>query len=294
MSKFNYENGITHSGVFHGDDVFATAFLRIIKSDIKISRTFKVPDNIDESTTVVYDIGGGRFDHHQKDGNGCRENGIKYSSFGLLWNEYFDQIPNMDPETAQRISDDFIQSIDAQDNGQMNFGNELDFRPFTISSAISTFNPNWDDKNICYDVNFAEAVTCAEKILRNIIAQYISKKNAENIVNDAVKERKDKLIILPQFCPWQDHVISNPDANDCLYVIFPSDRGGWNIQAIPASLGSFSMRKPLPKEWWGLTNEKLEEVSKVKGVTFCHANGFLASGATKEVCIELGTVAANN
>ncbi len=43
---------------------------------------------------IVIDVGGeynadtGRFDHHQRGGAGERENGIPYSSFGLIWQKY--------------------------------------------------------------------------------------------------------------------------------------------------------------------------------------------------------------
>ena len=37
-------NGFTHAGKFHADDVFATALLQIIRSDIRITRGFVVPD----------------------------------------------------------------------------------------------------------------------------------------------------------------------------------------------------------------------------------------------------------
>ena len=33
---------------------------------------------------LIYDIGRGKYDHHQEDAE-LRENGIKYSSFGLLY-----------------------------------------------------------------------------------------------------------------------------------------------------------------------------------------------------------------
>ena len=37
---------------------------------------------------LVYDIGGGEFDHHQAGGNGQRDNGVKYASCGLIWKSY--------------------------------------------------------------------------------------------------------------------------------------------------------------------------------------------------------------
>ena len=56
-------NGFTHAGKFHADDVFATALLQILRPDIKITRGFTVPDDFDG---IVYDIGFGMFDHHER------------------------------------------------------------------------------------------------------------------------------------------------------------------------------------------------------------------------------------
>lgn len=75
---------ITHTGVFHADEVMATAILLKARGELNLMRTFKVPEDISEDV-IVYDIGGGKYDHHQKGGNGARENGVPYSSAGLLW-----------------------------------------------------------------------------------------------------------------------------------------------------------------------------------------------------------------
>ena len=58
------EKGFTHGGQFHSDDVFATAFLRILNPDIEVVRGFQVPENFQG---IVYDIGRGKFDHHQNE-----------------------------------------------------------------------------------------------------------------------------------------------------------------------------------------------------------------------------------
>ena len=79
-------NCITHSGTMHADDVFATAFLELYLGDIKVFRTNSLDFSVSQSA-IIYDIGRGKFDHHQVDAK-KRENGITYSSFGLLWNEF--------------------------------------------------------------------------------------------------------------------------------------------------------------------------------------------------------------
>ena len=48
--------GFTHGSKFHSDDVFATAFLKIINPGIEIIRGFEVPEDFDG---IVYDIGRG-------------------------------------------------------------------------------------------------------------------------------------------------------------------------------------------------------------------------------------------
>ena len=46
--------------MFHADDVFATALLKILSPDVEVARSNVVPDGFDG---IVYDIGGGEFDH---------------------------------------------------------------------------------------------------------------------------------------------------------------------------------------------------------------------------------------
>src|ERR1700743_3805913 len=82
---------ITHSEDFHTDDVFATALLLELFPDAEVIRSRD--EAVIATGDIVYDVGKvydpalGRFDHHQAQA-GKRENGIIYSSFGLLWREY--------------------------------------------------------------------------------------------------------------------------------------------------------------------------------------------------------------
>ena len=49
---FIYDKGFTHAGSFHADDVFSTAFLKILNPNIKITRGFVVPTNYDGIITT--------------------------------------------------------------------------------------------------------------------------------------------------------------------------------------------------------------------------------------------------
>ena len=86
VKDLNEANGITHNGTMHDDEVFATAFLSLYFGDFKVARVSEVTKDI-STNAIVYDIGKGKFDHHQNDAR-IRDNGIKYSSFGLLFEEY--------------------------------------------------------------------------------------------------------------------------------------------------------------------------------------------------------------
>src|ERR1035437_8037366 len=84
---------VTHNGIFHADDIFATATLSLLlDGHIKVTRTRD--ENLIKSADYVYDVGGiydpalNRFDHHQVGGAGKRDNGIPYAAFGLVWMQY--------------------------------------------------------------------------------------------------------------------------------------------------------------------------------------------------------------
>ena len=121
-TKIDEANCITHSGRFHVDDVISTIFLSKIINKIVLSRVPTI-ENKNIKDKIVYDIGFGEFDHHQKNRNGQRDNGIYYSSIGLLWKkfgkEYLKKIrvKNID-KTFEYIDRELIQNIDATDNMQ--------------------------------------------------------------------------------------------------------------------------------------------------------------------------------
>ena len=69
-------SAFTHSGKFHADDVFSAALLLYLNPEITITRGNKVPEDYNG---LVFDIGRGQYDHHQKDSR-IRDNGVQRSS----------------------------------------------------------------------------------------------------------------------------------------------------------------------------------------------------------------------
>ena len=180
--------GFTHGGKFHADDVFSTALLQILRPDIKITRGFTVPDNFDG---IVYDVGGGMFDHHSEPRE-TRPNGVPYAAFGLLWRVLGAGL--VGEHQARLLDENFVQPLDLNDNtGEQN----------SLSDAIGSFNPVWDsgeDPDVC----FWKAVPFARAVLENEIAAANAVNRADAAVQRAYKNSRDGIVVLPGDMPWKN------------------------------------------------------------------------------------------
>lgn len=259
--------GFTHGSKFHADDVFATAFLKIINPDIEIVRGFEVPEEFDG---IVYDIGRGKFDHHQEDKE-YRENGCPYAAFGLIWRE-FGAMYVGDADEAERFDIDFVQPLDESDNtGADNM----------LAQVISEFNPGWDS-NKSYDDCFWKAVDFAKQILENHFEYVAGIFRAKTLVNKAMLDCDGSVLILPEYAPWKGEVAGS----SYKFVVYPSSRGGYSVQGVPVSVSDKTLVCPFPKEWCGKTLEELVSVTGIATLRFCHPNAFLAAADKKEDAVK--------
>lgn len=292
-------NVVTHGGVFHADEVLATVILsKVLEEELTVLRTFKVPENL-SNDVIVYDIGFGKFDHHQKDGNGTRKNGVPYAAVGLIWKEYGHKLveDTANPELVWGLIDrDLIQGVDATDNGVMpkleseSTGQVV--RNMSFSAIISSFNPTWDCAEDP-DEAFIKAVEFAENVFENTLKNATAKAKAQKIVEEAIEKSQEHIMILDRFVPWQEFIFAseNPKAEDVQFVVFPSNRGGYNWQCVPDALGSFGQRKTVPSEWRGLSGENLQRVTGVPTANFCHSAGFIGSAETFKGAYALAKIA---
>lgn len=277
-------NAITHAGTFHSDEVLSTVILEKVFSNLTIIRTLEVPENIGEDV-IVYDIGFGKYDHHQKGGNGKRENGVPYASVGLIWKEFGHKIvtDTCNPTLVwEIIEQDLIQGVDAIDNGSLPKA-DYPIQAMTFSKAISEFNPTWDSQEDA-DEAFLKAVTFAKIVFDNTLKNAIAKAKAQEIVETAIEKSEGHIMVLDQHIPWQDFILlsQNKKAADILFVVYPSNRGGYNWQCVPDAIGSFGQRKSVPDEWKGLSGTKLQEITGIQTASFCHPNGFI--GGADNLC----------
>ena len=186
--------GFTHGGKFHADDVFSTALLQILRPDIQVTRGFVVPDDFDG---IVYDVGGGMFDHHSEPRE-CRPN-------GLLWRLLGAQL--VGEHQARLLDENFIQPLDLNDNtGEQN----------SLADAIGSFNPLWDSKDDP-DVCFWRAVPVAKQILENEIAAANAVNRADDTVRCAYASMKDGIVVLPAYMPWKNGLYKT----DAIFVVHP-------------------------------------------------------------------------
>lgn len=245
--------GLTHGGTFHADDVFASAFIKMINPNIKIIRRNIVPDHFEG---IVYDIGNGEFDHHSSD-NTKRANGIPYAAFGKVWTAF---APVLYGEAIyKKIDKKLIQALDLSDNTG---------KADTLCTAIASFNPS--DNSKTGDEEFEQALNFAYKILTNLIENEKVKQKEEEKVKEIYEQAIDKeIIILDEGLHFTDTL---PDTK-AIYVIFPSKRGGFLAQGVPKSSDTVELKKPFPESWTKHLPEYL---------TFCHNSRFLIGGKTLE------------
>jgi uncharacterized UPF0160 family protein len=216
----------THNGVFHSDEVFAVALLKLAGEEVEVTRLPHQTDVIvlDEFDLVIdigrrYD-GVKYFDHHQ---GGTGEK----ASAGLILHylEGSGKLPVVDDIR------EIIGLVDRQDNG-------IERRPLdSITSVISNLNTNdiyGEEQNAAFNkaVAFAEELVLAPLLKKHI--------EAEEEMKVLEKIQLRTVVLLPgHMRHWQKvfNSVINPDVEA---VVWEDDKAGdWKIQVAPVEPGSF-------------------------------------------------------
>jgi uncharacterized UPF0160 family protein len=283
----------THNGNFHADDVFSIAALKRLFPSFRLIRTRDL--DFIAKADIVIDVGGeydpdaDRFDHHQRGGAGERENGIPYSSFGLIWQKYGSEICQGNQDVANAIDKGLVSTIDAIDCGYAEGIAEGITKGISLSQTIGMFNPTWQEDSH-FDTCFDEAVDFASRVLTRFIASANGGISAKVIVAKAIENAEDpRVIVLEKYTPWKRtvHALSE----EALYVIYPAQSGEWRIQTVPVEPGSFENRKSLTKQWAGLSDNALKEVTGIDDAMFCHNGLFIAGAKSFESTMKMASMA---
>ena len=145
---------------------------------------------------------------------------------------------------AGLVDENFIQPLDLNDNT----GEQN-----SLCDAIGFFNPPWDSEDTA-DERFFEAVALAKQILA--------------------------IVVLPCYLPWKNGLYKT----DALFVVYPSQRGGWSAQCV-TDHRTKKPKLPFPAGWAGQPQEVIEARSGLAGISFCHASRFLITAADKQTAV---------
>ncbi|MBS3080608.1 MYG1 family protein [Candidatus Pacearchaeota archaeon] len=286
----------THDGIFHADDVFAVAILKLIYKDIRIIRTRD--ENELKKADICLDVGRKydgikNFDHHQNDFT-LKRNNIPYASSGLIWKHFGNELVKS-KEAFEHI-DEILQTVDVADNGIdiINVKEEFkDIYPYTLSRLIDSFNPISNEESINYDKSFLKAVELAIVILKNEIAIANNLELSRKIINKAIlkakKENKNYIVLNNLVSGWKKII-----DKDILFVVYRHPDKTWCVHSIPVKEENFENRKLFPEEWGDLTNEKLAKITGVKDAFFCHKGRFIVCCKTKQGTIKIAEMAVKS
>ncbi|CAF1000566.1 unnamed protein product [Adineta ricciae] len=314
----------THNGHFHCDEIFACFLLKNLPryADAEIVRT-RDPKVLAECHTVV-DVGGvfdaeqRRFDHHQKTFTDTFHSlrpekpwTIKLSSAGLVYVHYGKEIIEelLKKESLEehernhlteilfdKMYENFVQEIDAIDNG-IDIGENIKYKINTnLSARIGFFNPGWNDPNPAEteETGFEQAMQLIGKEFLDKFHYYIRQWwPARALLEQAIAKRFEidpsgSILVFDRSFPWREHLFDiETEQKDTLgdtikYVLYPDLNKTWRIQAVPLNNKSFDNRLSLPKQWQGLRDDELSAKADIPGCVFVHASGFIGGNLTFE------------
>lgn len=277
IKQYNKANFVTHSGTFHVDDVISTIFLSKIFKEIKLIRVPSM-DNRSANNKLVFDIGLGEFDHHQKNRNGKRENGIYYSSIGLLWKkygkEYLKKIKAKNIEKVYEYMDkELIQYIDATDNMQMEY-----LKSKTSPDFLKLCNPEWNE-NITEEEGFVRALKLADEFWNIYIKHAIAEVEAIEIIIKKTNESKENYAIFDKELPYRK-VIDLLKNKNIKYLIFKSKRKCYDIRIIDKEMY-------FKKEIVINDIKHARNLSKISDLLYVDARGKLCCTETLDSAINL-------
>lgn len=306
---------VTHSSNFHADDICATAtiktFLGLVFPKVKIKVIRSIDPKDWAKGDFVYDIGmiydpkTLRFDHHQEGGAGMYENGIKYSSFGLIWKHFglslcavhtakiTGKVPTkkVAERQAEIIQKRVVAHVDGMDNGQMTYKALFDgVDVFTIDGffemckmTVASLGADVKTINKEFDRQFGHMVQVFSGMIQSILIYAYKKQIDEGYAIKAYEKSKDKrIVICDRFFYFNYGKFPEP-----LVTVYPDTRGGWAAKNVKKKEDDYEARFYFPEAWAGKTGEELAKVTGVPGSVFCHNGRFLIVADTKEAVLQM-------
>lgn len=277
IKQYNKANFVTHSGTFHVDDVISTIFLSKIFKKINLIRVSSM-NNRSVNNKLVFDIGLGEFDHHQKNRNGKRKNGIYYSSIGLLWKKYgIRYLNDIGAKNINKVYEyldkELIQYIDATDNLQMEY-----LKSKTSPDFVKLCNPEWNE-NITEEEGFIHALKLADEFWTIYIKHAIAEVEAIEIIIKKTNETKENYAIFDKELPYRK-AINLLENKNIKYLIFKSKRECYDIRVIDEKI-------KFKKEIIINDIKQARKLSKINDLLYVDTHGKLCCTETLDSAIRL-------
>ncbi|KAF2840540.1 MYG1 protein-like protein [Patellaria atrata CBS 101060] len=223
----------------------------------------------------------------------------------------------------EKMYSDLIEAFDANDNGiaaydtsalkAADITKKFEDRGFSIASVVSRYNymakgtepdpaKSKEELQAEEDARFLKASAfTGEQFAAELADKYQSWLPARAKVHEAFSNRtiyhaSGNIMVLSEGLPWVDHLYaletatSTSTENQVLYVLFPEGPepdSKWRIRSVSVEGGGFDNRKDLPDAWKGMRDEKLDEISGIKGCVFVHASGFIGGNKTFDGALEM-------
>lgn len=176
------------------------------------------------------------------------------------------------------VRNELVHGIDAFVNG-IKAVNDWDYMPYsiyTITDFFSLLSP-MDCSVSTYSPAYETALLWANFILDRILKKAVDRISDRSYIEEKIETSTYHTLLLDRFAHWQEWVntSSNPKAKDLWFVVFPSNKGIYNIQPIPFKYGPNGYRKGFPEIWYGCNSDELREVSGIPTAVFVHDEGFI-------------------
>lgn len=220
----------------------------------------------------------GEFDHHQKNRNGQRANGIFYSSIGLLWKKYGKKylkdlrIKNIN-KVYEYMDNELIQYIDATDNIQMEY-----LKNKTSPDFVKLCNPEWNE-DITEEEGFIHALKLADEFWDLYIKHAIAEIEAIEIIIRKANETNENYLVFDKELPYRK-AIDLLENKNIKYLIFKSKRECYDIRIIDTKL-KFKNEIVIDDI------KQAKKISKIGDLLYIDAHGKLCCTETLDSAINL-------
>ncbi len=285
---------VTHDGKFHADEVLAVAVLSLSLGEDNVEIVRSRDLEMIAKADIVVDVGQvyspehNRFDHHQPEGGGVRDNGIPYASFGLVWKHFGEKLCGS-KSVADEIESVMILPIDANDNGMSIIERAKEgVSPYDFHDAIDIFNPHASE-SLTHDAQFLKVVEMGKRVIEREIIKARQRQEDDQYVREIYEKTEDKRIIV--FDKPTNTRFLNSVSEPIFYVVPGTTDEKWIAHAVRIDPEFFDYRGYFPKAWAGKTREGLVAASGVSDAVFCHTHLFIAVAGSKEGALKLAELA---